>query len=68
MEILLKGKANLEELFAEIGLSSLTKSAITDAEPNLVLPGVRKLINLKNLPDQVLHLPVPSPSCAANSN
>ena len=67
MEIILKGKADLEELFAEIGLSSLT-SAITDHEPNLVLPGVRKLITLKNLPDQVLRLPAPSPSRAANSN
>lgn len=56
MEILLNGKANLEELFAEIGLSPLEKSDIAEHEPNLILPGFRKLLNMKNLPTQMLSL------------
>jgi hypothetical protein len=66
MEILLNGKANLEELFAEIDLSPLTKSDIVEPEPNLILPGVRKLIKMENLPAQVLGFF--SPPRAANSN
>ena len=56
MEILLNGKANIEELFAEIGLSPLTKSDKAEPEPNLILPGYRKLVSIKNLPTLVLNL------------
>ena len=54
MKILLDGKANLEELFAEIGLSPLAKSDMAEPEPNLILPGFRKLLTMKNLPSLML--------------
>lgn len=66
MEILLNGKATLEELFAYIGQSPLAKTDSLEIEPNRILPGVRKLIKMQNLPDQLLH--VPTPSIAVNSN
>jgi hypothetical protein len=66
MKILLNGKANLEELFADIDLSPLTKNDMAGAEPNLIPPGFRKLIAMKNLPAQVLRLS--SPPRAVNSN
>ncbi|MFZ4441616.1 MAG: transposase, partial [Syntrophales bacterium] len=53
-EILLNGKADLEELFAEIGLSPLSESDPEEPEPNLVLPGFRKLLTMKNLPNLML--------------
>ncbi len=67
MEILLNGKANLEELFAEIGLSPLEKSDLAEPEPNLILPGFRKLLNMKNLPTLMLGLTSSRPS-EAKSN
>ena len=67
MEILLNGKANLEELFAEIGLLPLEKSDIAEHEPNLILPGFRKLLNMKNLPTLMLGLTSSRPS-EAKSN
>ena len=56
LEILLNGKANLEELFAEIGLSPLVKSDLAEPEPNLILPGFRKLLAIKDLPNLILDL------------
>lgn len=67
MEILLNGKVSLEELFAEIGLSPLEKSYIAEHEPNLILPGFRKLLNMKNLPTLMLGLTSSRPS-EAKSN
>ena len=68
MEILLKDYANLEELFAHIGSSTLKNIAIDMSEPgpNLILPGFRKLIVIKDLPNRVLRLS--SPPIAVNSN
>jgi hypothetical protein len=56
MEILLNGKANLEELFADIGRSPITKSEIAGPDPNLMLPKIGKLIAMKNLPAQMINL------------
>jgi hypothetical protein len=56
MEILLNGKADLEELFADIDSSPLKNIDISEPVPNLILPGFRKLIAMENLPDQILRL------------
>lgn len=66
MEILLNGKASLNELFAEIASSPKSTSATSESEPNTILPGFRKLIGLKNLPARILHS-LSSPS-VVNSN
>ena len=67
MEVLLNGKANLEELFADIGRSPLTKSEIAEPNPNLILPKVGKLIAMKNLPAQMLSLSSSHPSVAKSN-
>ena len=56
MDILLDGKANLEELFAEIGNISLEDTAESKADTDRILPGFRTLANNPNLPDQVVRL------------
>ena len=57
IKILLNGKATLEELFAEIAAYVPTfKEDNNELETGRVLPGFRKLINLKNLPVQVANL------------
>jgi hypothetical protein len=54
MEILLDGKENLVELFAELG-PSWTTNAAAESQPgtDLLLPGFRALINHPTLPKQV---------------
>jgi hypothetical protein len=54
MKILLDGKANLEELFAELGATRLAGSGGLHANTDRILPGFRALINLPTLPDQVV--------------
>lgn len=54
MKILLDGKANLEELFAELGATHLAGTDGLHANTDRILPGFRALINLPTLPDQVL--------------
>jgi hypothetical protein len=57
MEILLDGKASLEELFSE--LSKIKMGSDDDeSQPNIdrILPGFRKLINLQKFPEHVLNL------------
>jgi hypothetical protein len=56
MEILLDGKSNLEELFAEIEINSgsLGTNPTTDCEN--ILPGFRMLAKLPNLPTQIVQL------------
>ncbi len=54
MNILLDGKANLEELFAELGAAHLTGDDGVQTNSNRILPGFRSLMNLPTLPDQVI--------------
>jgi hypothetical protein len=54
MKILLDGKANLEELFAELGATHLAGTDGLQANTDRILPGFRTLIKLPTLPDQVL--------------
>ena len=56
MEILLDGKSNLEELFAEIEINSgsLGTNPTTDCEN--ILPGFRMLAKLPNLPTRIVQL------------
>ena len=56
MDILLDGKANLEELFAEIGNISLNDTAESKTDTDRILPGFRTLVKKPNLPDQVVRL------------
>ena len=60
MKILLNGKANLEELFEEFGLSLLAKNDQAEPEPNLIIPGFRKLLTMKNLPSLMLGVSISS--------
>jgi hypothetical protein len=55
MKLLLNGKANLEELFAEVGAMP-SKSADQSVDSDRLLPGFRALINLSTLPEQVARL------------
>jgi hypothetical protein len=57
MEILLDGKENLVELFAELGPSGITNAAAeSQSETDRLLPGFRALINHPTLPEQVAQL------------
>jgi hypothetical protein len=57
VEILLDGKENLVELFAELGPSWTTNTAAeSQAEIDRLLPGFRPLINDPALPKQVAQL------------
>jgi hypothetical protein len=54
MEILLDGKENLVELFAELGPSWITNAAAeSQSETDRLLPGFRALINHPTLPGKV---------------
>ena len=54
MKILLDGKANLEELFAELGKTHLHYDAGLQTDTHRILPGFRVLMRLPTLPDQVV--------------
>jgi hypothetical protein len=54
VKILLDGKANLEELFAELGATHLAGTDGLQANTDRILPGFRTLIKLPTLPDQVV--------------
>ena len=54
MKILLDGKANLEELFAELEAAHLAGDGGLQANTDRILPGFRALMNLPTLPDQVV--------------
>jgi len=57
MEILLDGKENLVELFAELGQSLIANAAAeSQSETDQILPGFRALINNPTLPQQVAQL------------
>ena len=55
MKLLLNGKANLEELFAEVGARQ-PKSADEYVDSDRLLPGFREIVNLRTLPEQVVRL------------
>jgi len=54
MDILLDGKANLEELFADQGATKLTEFDGSNNNTDRILPGFRAVIKLPTLPDQVI--------------
>ena len=54
MKILLDGKGNLEQLFAELGAVPLPGDEQLQADTDRILPGFRTLMKLPTLPDQVL--------------
>ncbi len=57
MEILLDGKENLVELFAELGPSWITNPAAeSQSETDRLLPGFRPFINNPTLPEQAARL------------
>ena len=60
MKLLLDGKENLEELFAELGVVHHDGTEDLHANTDRILPGFRALINLPTLPDQVIRVCVKS--------
>jgi hypothetical protein len=54
MKILLEGKANLQELFAELEATHRATEDIWAANPDRILPGFRALMKLQTLPDQLV--------------
>ena len=54
MKILLDGKKNLEELFAEMGKSLAEQNANLLADTDRILPGFRGLASLSSLPNKLL--------------
>jgi hypothetical protein len=54
MQVLLDGKANLEELFAELGPAHLAAADELQINTDRILPGFRMLMNLPTLPGQVI--------------
>lgn len=54
MKILLDGKKNLEELFAELGPANRAGTDALQADTDRILPGFRALMKLPTLPDQVV--------------
>jgi hypothetical protein len=57
MGILLDGKENLVELFAERGPSGITNTATESlSETDRLLPGFRALIDYPTMPEQVAQL------------
>jgi hypothetical protein len=55
MKILLDGKANLEELFAQMDAAHLSGADGSQADIDRVLPGFRALMKLPTLPGQIIH-------------
>ncbi len=54
MGILLDGKENLEELFADLGAANRAGTDPLQADTDRILPGFRALMKLPTLPDQLL--------------
>ncbi|HHB75606.1 MAG TPA: hypothetical protein ENK84_03560 [Desulfobulbus sp.] len=54
MNILLNGKENLEELFAEIGETIAEKKWGLSADTGRILPGFRALAGMPSLPDKLI--------------
>ena len=56
MKMLLNGKGNLEELFAEIDRTQSHKNSKIDANHDRILPGFRAVIDLPALPEYMANL------------
>lgn len=56
MEVLLDGKANLEQLFSELGKTPFAGEGKSKADIDRILPGFRAIIKLPKLPEQVLRV------------
>jgi len=54
MKILLDGKANLEELFAELGKAHLPYDDGLQTDTDRILPGFRSLMKMPTLPEQIV--------------
>jgi hypothetical protein len=54
MKIILDGKDNLEELFAEIGKSFVEENDALLKNTDRILPGFRPLASLSSLPDKLV--------------
>ena len=54
MKVLLGGKKNLEELFAELGTVNRAGTDALQADTDRILPGFRAPMKLPTLPDQLL--------------
>lgn len=68
MKILLDGKANLEELFAELGAMPPASNTESQADTDRLLPGFRAIINLPTLPEQIVRLFTKSTQQMVKSN
>ena len=58
MELLLDGNANLEELFARVGLTLFAGEVESQSDTGRILPGFRKIINLPTLPEHLMRVAV----------
>jgi len=67
MEMLLNGKANLEELFADLGRAPLESLGEMQADTDRILSGYQALMKIESLPEQVLYT-ISKPSDLLNSN
>lgn len=56
LKILLNGKASLEELFAQLEMSSAGLFATQQSDVERILPGYQKLKKEACLPDQIMQL------------
>ena len=54
MKMLLDGKENLEELFADLGQSAVKDMVESQVEHSYILPGFAALAKLKNLPEKII--------------
>ena len=54
MKILLDGKENLEELFAQLGESAIKDMERSQVENSHILPGFATLAKLKELPEKII--------------
>lgn len=54
MKVLLDGKENLEQLFAELGAAGLAGADRLNADTEHILPGFRALMKLPALPDKLI--------------
>lgn len=67
MKILLDGRENLEQLFAELGAVQLPGAEQMQADTVRILPGFRTLMKSPTLPDQVLRAFGKSPKMAQSN-
>jgi hypothetical protein len=61
MKILLNGKPNLEELFAELEINAAANDWLPDADADRILPGFKQLARMPNLPDRITQMAEAAP-------